>query len=386
MIKEEKKALRRFLLLYAGSLVLFLGIIGSGYYRFHSVQIFKAEQREMRLMMASASRSLMKKGEAPSEEIEWALLDRNGRMISGTFDLPKDSYEAVPPLHDNQEYFATNDRHIYYIVWFAHRLQFLVVRKPINTEAFESLIINLVLIWGGAFIFFMVIAAFLTVMFLKPLRDTIELLDRFIKDTTHEMTTPISAILMSAEGFDRDALNERDKRRLGRIDVAARTLQTVYDDLAFMVNPKTKRAPQEIDLARLIRERIEFFEPLGRIKQIEYKVEISDPVPLIADQREFTRILDNLLSNAVKYNRQGGAVRVIVSGNMLAVEDDGNGIAVENRKKIFERFTRLDDAQGGFGLGLSIVKELCARNSLTVRVAESKVTRFEIEWQKVKKG
>ncbi|MDR3163130.1 MAG: HAMP domain-containing histidine kinase [Helicobacteraceae bacterium] len=386
MIKEEKKALRRFLLLYAGSLVLFLGIIGSGYYRFHSAQIFKAEQRELRLMMASASRSLMKRGETPSEEIEWALLDRNGRMISGTFDPPKNSYEAVPSNHDSQERFMINDKHIYCIMWFAHRSQFLVVRMPINAEAFESLIVNLVLIWGGAFVFFMVIAGFLTAMFLKPLRDTIELLDRFIKDTTHEMTTPISAILMSAEGFDRGALNERDKRRLGRIEVAARTLQAVYDDLAFMINPKTKRAPQEIDLARLIKERVEFFEPSGRIKQIEYKIEIADHVPLIADPREFTRILDNLLSNAIKYNKQGGAVRVIVSGSMLAIEDDGNGIAIENRKKIFERFTRLDDAQGGFGLGLSIVKELCARNSLTVRVADSRVTRFQIEWQKVKKG
>ncbi|MDR2638462.1 MAG: HAMP domain-containing histidine kinase [Helicobacteraceae bacterium] len=384
MIAAEKQALWRFLLLYAGSLIFFLGIIGVGYYGFHSRQIFKAQQNELRLMAANINRSL-KRGEPPDEEIAWALVDSAGETYAGAFKLPHSTVKSIGEPNE-REIFFSDQSHIYRLNELPTRFEprFLLVRMPIYNEMYRNLIVNMSAIWGGAFIFFMAIAAILTRMFLKPMRDMIDLLDRFIKDATHELTTPIAAILMSAEGFARDSLSERDKKRLSRIETGARTIKSVYDDLTFlMLDKRRQSALEEIDLKTLIGERAEFFEPIGRAKGIVWEIVTGEYEPPIADKNELTRIIDNLLSNAIKYNKQGGRVRVLVENRSMSIEDEGCGISKADRQKIFDRFARLDSAQGGFGLGLNIVKSLCDRANMTIDVSDAQIggSRFTISWR-----
>jgi two-component system OmpR family sensor kinase len=384
MIAAEKQALWRFLLLYAGSLALFLGIIGWNYYGFHSRQIVKAQQNELRLIAANISRSL-RRGEPPDDEIAWAIVDSAGETYAGTFKLPRSTIRSFEQPNDRETFFS-DETHIYRLNEFPTRFEprFFLVRAPIYKEMYHNLIINMIAIYSGAFIFFMAIAAILTRMFLKPMRDMIELLDRFIKDATHELTTPISAILMSAEGFGRDNLSERDQKRLSRIETGARTIKSVYDDLTFLMLDKRRQSVLEtIDLKTLINERIEFFEPIGRAKNIVWEIVIGAYETLMADKNELTRIIDNLLSNAIKYNKQGGRVRIQTEDRFISIEDEGGGISKADREKIFDRFARLDSAQGGFGLGLNIVKSLCDRANMTIEVADASIggCRFTIRWR-----
>lgn len=371
MHKAERKTLIRFLLLYAGSLALFLGILGYGYHRVHSAEIHKQQQNELRLVAFNAGR-MLRAGVRPPEGVEWALLDERGRKLAGDFDLP-----VVPRCDKTQgnERFLVDGGYRYLIRELSPRADAaaLSVRSPVNAAAFEQLKWNMVLIGTGAFVFFMAIAAFLSHLFLRPLRQTIELLDRFIKDTTHELTTPISAILMSIEGINKASLDERDQKRLDRIAVAARTLKVVYDDLAHVtLNARERRTVAELDLAGLVRQRIEFLEPAGRVRNIRWVFEPQGYEPPVADGREMARILDNLFSNAIKYNRTGGSITVTLAGRRLCVIDEGPGIAAADRKRIFERFTRLEESRGGFGLGLGIVKELCERNGFKIEVEEKR--------------
>ncbi|MDR2034929.1 MAG: HAMP domain-containing histidine kinase [Helicobacteraceae bacterium] len=384
MIAAEKQALHRFLILYAGSLAFFLGIIGWGYYGFHSRQIAKAQQNELRIMTTSIGRSL-KRGEQPDEDIAWAIVDSYGRTYAGTFKLATIDARFVQTHHDGETFFS-DERYIYRInalpTLFEPR--FLIVRAKVDSDMYRNLIVNMIAIWGGAFIFFMAIAAILTRMFLKPMRDTISLLDRFIKDSTHEMTTPIAAILMSVESFGRENLSERDQKRLARIEIAARTIKNVYDDLAFvLLDARRQKVLSAIDVGALIKERIEFFEPIGRARNVVWEVFIGEHTQPIADKSEFTRIADNLLSNAIKYNKQGGRVIVRVEGCSLSIEDEGGGVGENDRVKILDRFARLDSAQGGFGLGLNIVKTICDRAKMTIEVksAEGGGGKFVISWR-----
>ncbi|MDR3347607.1 MAG: HAMP domain-containing histidine kinase [Helicobacteraceae bacterium] len=385
MIKAEKKALFRFLLLYAGSLIIFLGISGFGYYNRHSYHIIKSQQLALGVITFSAAHSL-RNGEMPDETVEWAIVDRKGATMRSSFDLPQRAIDKLANFKSPKEEFFYVDGYLYNarIIGARGEQRFFIVRTAIDQEAFDQLVVNIVTIFSGAFVFFMIIAFFLTRLFLKPLRETIHLLDRFIKDATHELTTPISAILMSVEGFNRELLNERDRKRLGRIEVAARTLQTVYEDLAFvMLDARSRRVVTTLDLERIVKERVMFFEPAGRMRSARWEIDVAQYSPICADEREFKRILDNLLSNAIKYNKVGGLVRVCVSGCALSVEDEGGGISKADRDSVFERFVRLDDAQGGFGLGLSIVKELCKRNSIDISIADREQggSVFTLKWQ-----
>ncbi|GHS89042.1 hypothetical protein FACS189487_08510 [Campylobacterota bacterium] len=384
MNQAEKSTLTRIVLLHAGSLIIFLGLIGGGYYSRHSAYITKTQQNELRIMAYSVGGSL-RKHETPPEEIEWVVFDLTGRVIAGNFELPDTPATEIERLGD-RESFIEDKKYSYLMHPLPQRGRdrlFFLVRAPIDHEAYANLIFNAAVIVVGAFIFFMVIGFFLTRLFLQPMRRTIELLDRFMKDTTHEIATPITAILMSIESFTRTNLSERDLKRLNRIDSAARTIKNVYDDLAFLlIDHKEKRVLAQIDIEALARERAEFFEPIAKVRAVLVTIDAAAHTPPIADLAEMTRIMDNLISNAIKYNKHGGAMRIAIGGSSLSVEDEGLGIAKEDRARIFERFTRLDKAQGGFGLGLSIVKMLCDRAAMRVVVEdrEGGGSRFVITW------
>jgi signal transduction histidine kinase len=80
-----------------------------------------------------------------------------------------------------------------------------------------------------------------------------------------------------------------------------------------------------------------------------------------------------VLDNAVRHART--QVRVDVGGRALTIRDDGDGIPVAERERVFERFTRLDEARardgGGSGLGLAIARELCRRNGGTITMSDA---------------
>jgi two-component system OmpR family sensor kinase len=348
-----------------------------------------SQQKELRIMADSVGRSL-RRSETPPEEIEWAVFDLKGRVIAGNFELPSSPVKEVEQL-DARDSFITDDKYNYLLRPLPPHgrdrgggdRMFFLARLAIDSEARANLIFSSAAMAIGAFLFFMVIGFFLTRLFLKPMRNTIELLDRFIKDTTHEITTPITAILMSIESFNRENLDERNIKRLGRIGSAARTIKSDYDDLAFLlIGKKENRVLAQIDIEGLARERAEFFDPIAKSRGVSIAIAVLAHNPPIADRAEMTRIVDNLISNAIKYNRQGGLTQITIENNRLSVEDEGLGIAKKDRLKIFERFTRLDEAQGGFGLGLSIVKMLCDRAKMSVAVEdrEGGGSRFVVSW------
>jgi two-component system OmpR family sensor kinase len=96
----------------------------------------------------------------------------------------------------------------------------------------------------------------------------------------------------------------------------------------------------------------------------------SDMVPstLTADRRLIERVVDNLISNAVKYNRRGGTIRIGLRSDRLTVADTGIGIASEALPRVFERYTRFNESEGGFGIGLSIVRRICDHYGITIGI------------------
>lgn len=232
------------------------------------------------------------------------------------------------------------------------------------------------------FFFFMLFGFFFARLFLKPMRNSIMLLDRFIKDTTHELNTPLSAILANIEMIDTDSLDEKNRKKLTRINIAAKTVSTLYQDLTYLTLEHERHNEDEwIELKHLINDRIEYFNVLIQSKQLETHLDLED-ARIKMDRKKLVRVIDNLISNAIKYNKKGGILGIILTKNSLEIWDTGIGITKEQIPLMFDRYMRFDTSEGGFGIGLSIVKKILDEYRITVEV-DSKVgvgTRMVLKW------
>ncbi|WP_456479050.1 sensor histidine kinase [Nautilia sp.] len=220
---------------------------------------------------------------------------------------------------------------------------------PIKRLKRELFIFNAVI-----FVFIVFIAYVLGKMFLRPVKEAILSLENFIRDATHEMNTPISIINTNIEMLEMKDVNLKE---FERIRFAAERLEKIFKDLTFIkLNHKIKNKNfQNVDLKGLICERLGIFETISEKKGVKV-VKRCENLTVKADRDDIVRIVDNLLSNAFKYAPSGSEVRVVLNKNRFSVLNKGK---IKNVKKITDKFYRENESEGGFGLGLYIVKKIC---------------------------
>ena len=131
-----------------------------------------------------------------------------------------------------------------------------------------------------------------------------------------------------------------------------------------------------VDIVPIIRQVVDGLEPLAGDRQVAIDIQLPDrPVVIAGDREELLRLFENLIENALKYGASGGKVEVSLTSAMSGdgtpevraiVRDFGPGIAPEHLPRLTERFYRVDvgdsRAQGGTGLGLSLVKHIVNRH------------------------
>jgi two-component system OmpR family sensor kinase len=233
------------------------------------------------------------------------------------------------------------------------------------------------------FLFLIFIGYILLKILLKPMRDSIYLLDRFIKDTTHELNTPVNAILINIETIPKESLDEKSFKKINRIDIAARTISNLYNDLTYMaLKHKVASKDENVNLTKLIKERSEFFKIVSQQKRISCELDLHEDVILYIDRNKITRIVDNLISNAIKYNKKGGSIKIRLRENFFEVEDSGIGMKKSEIRDIFKRYSRFSKNVGGFGLGLNIVAEIANEYGLLIDVQSTPDigTKVRVSW------
>ena len=312
---------------------------------------------------------------------------RDPRFKSAIYDI---EYKKIFSLledenvHFNEEIYITN-RHIHFVKLldtYYLGTKYLIIEVPEDhtwkTKAWKHIIGYGLL----AFVLFMIFGLILARLFLKPMRDSIMLLDRFIKDTTHELNTPLSTILTNIEMMDTDIMVEKNKKKLNRINIAAKTVSQLYRDLTYLtLEQEQKDRKEEIELQGLIRDRIEYFTALANTKQLHFELDMENVI-IQADKQKITRVIDNLISNAIKYNKRGGVISVKLRIGRLEIIDTGIGIEEEKIPFIFDRYMRFNQSEGGFGVGLSIVKKILDEYHIKIEVHSEldKGTRIVLTW------
>lgn len=216
----------------------------------------------------------------------------------------------------------------------------------------------------------------LTLMFLErfslPFRRINRKLDNFIKDSMHEINTPLSIINVNIDLFAR---KHGTNKYFDRIKAATKTLATIYEDMDYLIKQETMALPDEaIRFDVFLRGRIDYFAEVAALKKIALMVCLESGITLRFNPVKLQRIIDNNLSNAIKYSHDGGRVDVILEqtdeGCVLHFRD--YGIGIDETNKIFERYYREPSGKGGFGIGLNIVKSIIDTAGISLEVDSTK--------------
>ncbi|MGN6063050.1 MULTISPECIES: PAS domain-containing hybrid sensor histidine kinase/response regulator [Brevundimonas] len=202
-------------------------------------------------------------------------------------------------------------------------------------------------------------------------RQAAEVRDRFFANISHEVRTPLNAVLGLASALAHTTLTSRQTEMLKLITGAGDALRRVLDDmldLSKMQAGQFSLSLTPFDLRADIETVVEMRRAVAEDKGLALDVafEPSAQGQVIGDGVRITQIVSNLVSNAVKFTAEGRvSVRVDVrddEGLVIEVEDTGMGFDAEAAQRLFKPFVQADDAisrqYGGTGLGLSICKSL----------------------------
>ena len=372
---NKRHVLPIFLLYFLTSItftVLFAGI----FYQNEKMFIIDKDTFELRDLRHELQMKLDKHGELDDDDFddfEAYVVDlKTGDVIEDDFDVRPNmpsSYEDGNSLVVQFNIADKNAQNEYHIA---------IKTTGVKTKLF-GLKLKILFASLGVLAAVLLIAYFIIRLSLRPLYEKIEFLDGFIRDTTHEINTPLSVILMSIELFKSDPA-----KYLSNIKTAATTIANLYEDLvALRLKNGAKDEKERLDLTRMLSERIEYFSTSIEQKNINLKLDLANDVSLFTSKFKLRKIIDNLLSNAVKYCNEGGNISVNLTPGELNIKNSGKGIAKQNLPHIFELYTRFDEQNGGFGIGLNIVKKFCDELNFKISCrSDEKLTSFEVNFSK----
>jgi two-component system, OmpR family, sensor histidine kinase TctE len=213
------------------------------------------------------------------------------------------------------------------------------------------------------------------------LAEAFALRDAFISDAAHQLRNPIAAIQAQAEAA-KTAPNEGELRaRVAALAETARATGRLTQQLLSMEKAQGRKGLQTrvaSDLVGLLKEKCLTLAENCMRKGCEFSFEVvGAPVLVSIDAIMMSEAIENLLDNALRYGcRDGGEIAVRLTYDqgraIIRVQDSGPGIPVGARDRIFDRFYRVqDDASGGCGLGLAIVRDVALAHGGQVRLADS---------------
>jgi two-component system OmpR family sensor kinase len=180
-------------------------------------------------------------------------------------------------------------------------------------------------------------------------------LDNFIKDSTHELNTPITALMLSVNSPKLES-----PKNLERIKLSATRVSEIHKDLTYLMldNPQ-EIVVEELSLNTILKEELTYLSLLAEKKKIEIELHDIDEISFKIDKESFVRLVHNLVNNAIKYNKMNGSIDIYIEAGKIIIKDTGIGIPKVDQKAIYERFYRATNQVGGFGLGLNIVHKVC---------------------------
>ena len=190
----------------------------------------------------------------------------------------------------------------------------------------------------------------------------------FTSNASHELRTPLTAIRTSCELLLGDpTIGGKSRERIESINRAAGRMTEQVQALLFLARGQALGEVEPVALAECVAEAVEPYRAEMTRKGLALELSVAPESSLELNYQALRLVLANLLHNAVTYTERG-FVRIGYAAKRLTVTDSGQGIDTQNLPRVFERFFRMESANGGTGLGLAIVKRICDQYGWKIEV------------------
>lgn len=291
--------------------------------------------------------------ELPSSLIyKYAIYNIQGEeIVSNLTKKPKD-FKFVT-LKDDGVLFYKN-------FFFINEMPYFVVISEELSNRRNFFVVTLMLTFTLSLVIFALYLSYLASV--KPYQDAQKYMNNFFNDAMHELKTPLGIA-----GINLEMLGIENKQT-NRIKNALKQMQITYEDVEYYIKRGYITFPNEIiNLGEYIGERVRFLLSMAEAKHIQIIYDdIDTSTNVIMSKLALQRVIDNTITNAIKYSPKDAKVIVNLKKEdqraIFSVQDFGCGI--KDTKRIFKRYEREDLVQGGFGLGLNIVREICQKYNI----------------------
>ncbi|MEA3371223.1 MAG: HAMP domain-containing sensor histidine kinase [Campylobacterota bacterium] len=237
-----------------------------------------------------------------------------------------------------------------------NRLSFAVVYEKVMLILFS--VVTLVFI----------LSMFFLQTFAKPFKKLNETLDNFIKDSVHEINTPLAIINVNIDLYNR---KHESNKYMQRMKAATKVLSNIYNDMDYLIkHERLEYEKESIDLAAFLLERIEYFSEVARMKNITINTNIKECYKIEMNAKKLQRVIDNNISNAIKYSHENSEVDIslYIKDERCHLSFRDYGVGIKKVDKIFSRYYREDVSKGGFGIGLNIVKSIIDAQNIELQI------------------
>ena len=360
MIVNEEKFVKKYSLIYT-LIVSFILLTPLSLYINHKINLQEVQTEvELKSIQAHIIKAMENFGNHPQEIFEFP------KFASFNSGLYKKDFTPVytqinEPLPSYMPGYHSKGSHRYLITELPDKKYFFANYLVTKTEiSFVPVFFEASLIAFGIITLILLLSFYFLKSFSKPFRRVNEKLDDFIKESMHEINTPLSIINVNVDLFD--ALYGKNKY-FNRIKSATRSLATIYNDMDYLIKQNRVEYKNEpINLYDFLQERVSYFELICQLKEIELLFTCNvEKLVLFFSTTKLQRIVDNTLSNAIKFSFAKSKIEIKLfydneQNICLSIRDYGKGI--QNPQRILERYYRENEYKNGFGIGMSIVKSI----------------------------
>ena len=333
-------------------------------------QLSDPEQTEENNILLTESRNAL--NSLSSQDVTVTVSDGINGILSHS------EYEFISPSTDSR-YFCSLIQ-----MGTGNSLLEIVVLSPLQRleQQIKEQRIRFLLIDIAAVILLGIFAWFFTGILLKPIAENQQKQALFVAAASHELRTPLSVILSAAECC-RDAAPERQEGFIRTIYQEGLRVSSLVTDMLTLSQSDSHRFPvrkEPTELDTLLMNSYEAFEPLAREKSLQLSLTLPDgALPLCdVDPERISQVIAILLHNAISYTPDQGRIELSLARHKerfaVSVQDNGIGISDADKKRIFDRFYRVEKSRNRkdhFGLGLSIAHEIVKAHGGSIQVTDA---------------
>lgn len=191
--------------------------------------------------------------------------------------------------------------------------------------------------------------------------------DKFIKDSIHEINTPLAVIQANIELM---RLSGQSNKYLVKMEAAAKIITNIYEDLSYFIKKDRFIIKKEvINISEFLKERVEYFKEPAIGANVWVSFDMPEQMFVSFDKTQLQRMFDNNIFNAIKYSKEGSEIKISLfadKNGKIIFEIINSALYKPDINNIFKRFYRGSDSRGGFGIGLNLVYQIAVQNGVGI--------------------